>query len=680
MFKPPFQSPPYDAKELDSFATQVQAPPIGRVDIILGAGWDRTLGGDPIKASQDIIRFYSGRLEQFFRGQEHNFNLGVSNFLGSEMIVPGLTARFSSNQGTNMLYLEVHPQNTGQHGSEIQTGGVFVIDAPFTEWSIIGPPYFTSAGGYVQSPPLWGAYLWDSPQLANTGGTGLLSTPLDGKVYWEVEVLALPSGVPATISTTPGTDDGSTTKWDVFSADPDQIQFLFPSDLNTFLTPVLGLVPETFLDDKPKKNIVLPKKIIGTEDASKPGARTIGVVPSKNRYSEYTTTTWVNGRYVMKNGVYSTDFRDANGPVPWNNSWAKTGKSVPETAKDGISTLVSGLTTYQCLNPKSRKEKDKTVHLPVGGNMWVVGIQGSACLVTGARSSPWSYMLADENSFPLPYLISECLGTHDVFGNPGIKPWSEGLPHYPPGATAIDGGYGEYNEWPFDAVTTSSIGSGQTIWAYQWGFSGTTLGSTRVYAVWGTIDFIPGVETTSSIANYAVIGDVFWGDDFKTADYSTVCAAGGSHYTAPVGVNKLGPHAWVFKGRADQLKSTKKPGAGDATPVASSDTMKGLWTGVDLESIQVGDVFMFAVDTKSRKVWIGKNKKWFDITGQSEHDPSRPQLAPVTYMDGDKDTKYYPACSYRLGHTKLRMRFGTMTKHLPPSGFTAYDLVTIELP
>lgn len=162
------------------------------------------------------------------------------------------------------------------------------------------------------------------------------------------------------------------------------------------------------------------------------------------------------------------------------------------------------------------------------------------------------------------------------------------------------------------------------------------------------------------------------GDYFPTAGtFTGVDDTGAPTGQTLGGLNTIGRHFWVFKGRADLVPLAL------AAPTQDADAPVGVWTGVDLGDLQEKDIIMVAADTQSRGVWFGKNGKWYDQSGPTELQPG-PNLDPATFMDGDAPSKadpgtpYFPACSWRVGPVKLFMLFAGLQVYLPPSGFQAY--------
>jgi hypothetical protein len=116
---------------------------------------------------------------------------------------------------------------------------------------------------------------------------------------------------------------------------------------------------------------------------------------------------------------------------------------------------------------------------------------------------------------------------------------------------------------------------------------------------------------------------------------------------------------------------------GDHTWIINSDRdpATGQWAGDNMGPLKVGDTIMVAVNKTG--TFFGKNGKWYDRNGVSQYAPGAEELAPTASGVG---IGMVPCCSARVGHTKLQMRFGNATKYLPPGGFTAYGVVTVNLP
>ncbi len=225
--------------------------------------------------------------------------------------------------------------------------------------------------------------------------------------------------------------------------------------------------------------------------------------------------------------------------------------------------------------------------------------------------------------------------------------------------------------------------SGKIVVPQSGAYSGLgALDNSQFEAVAGTVQYLPKQFASASETYCSLLGDVFYGQDVQvnfvtsftgvdppTWDDPVPKVASTPRVGPPAGVNSLGGHSWVFKGRADMLFNTQKAMDDAISPY-------GVWSGVDLGDFNPGDVIMVAVDTGTQKIWFGKNGKWYDTHGVSNSVPGSKSLNPTMLLD--PKIKYYPACSARWGHTKLQIVTGSATKYPAPGGFTPYNLITIS--
>lgn len=635
MFSLPFQGQLYDGEEQDSFSRIVQPPPIARVDVIKGAGWDETQGDDINLAAAQVIARYNDQIVNFFMGQQQNAdNMGSGGQWAHEIQFEAgaLVARHVNNQGTAMLHVEVRPTNTSGAPQGLNSGGFFDIKIPFTGYPVNLTP---------DAMKPWGLYAWDWLQ---NGACGIAGTAFQGLEYFEVEVKTLPDGTPPSeFFPQYADDDGVTTATDIWTIDTTGETLFFPGDLKDFLTPTIGIVPSQFTSI-PNRNSIIPAVMPGT-DAGATEARSISVSPSKGRWTNLTGTIWDDATYWISD------------PAVWEGdaslfpSYFDVQLLTQYTTDKG--KVVNSLMMWEDTNPDSRKDADKTKFIGIQGD-YLIGVNGTDVFQVSTSSGGIYF----SNSY-LP-TEAQILAQYSVISKHEL----------------VDGPIAIHDREPYNAgyLWLGKVGGVQQIPFYTTAVvPGQNHGIAVPVCYVGTLGYQAGAFTNYSVANDYLIGTLYQGKDF---DYDDYCAIGGPHYTAPVGANAFGSHAWIIKGAGDDMLNTLSPLA----DVDIGETPNGCWTGINLESIAVDDVIMVAVDTVHRKVWFGKNKYWYDINGQSQYTPTDPQLKPAAFLDGDTKQKYYPAAGARWGYAFLRMRFGTATKYAPPAGFTAYGLVTIPPP
>ncbi len=112
-YRAPFQLPTYSGEDQDEFSKDIQAPPIVKVDVILGNDWDNSLGDDPYLAAQDVLANYYAKLNTFFRAQQQNYNAGQGGFWKKVESFGPVLAHYSNSQGTEIMHLHVVVTNSG---------------------------------------------------------------------------------------------------------------------------------------------------------------------------------------------------------------------------------------------------------------------------------------------------------------------------------------------------------------------------------------------------------------------------------------------------------------------------------------------------------------------------------------------------------------------------------------
>lgn len=875
--KPPFQLPPYSGQtDGKQFEAVVQAPPIGRVDIVLGPGWDYSAGEDPNLIAQSMINQYAGRLNQFFRAQSHNYNIGAVEYAGTMMQEPGITARYSAVQGTEMLMLEVSPTTQGTRPSLIvDLSGTFIVEGDFngypifgqgarmkgmvvswvsqpiaqqTPWSAVYAPlsdesnnisYVVNNGGYAFDPlfknetpgapvhtmlptgNLWGAIsgkgylnfvalgddgmpdIGNSPSsggvpinwaLDHVGASGILPQSITGKSYFEVEIMALPGdpGVPdSQVAVVSGNRDAGTyIKTEEVNITTTTLTLNFLPNLDHYQSPAIGLASVDYIPTNPDTGRLVSKPtqvwgvVLGLDpDPASTNGRSVYTLPTQIEYNAGISVRqffpgsywWQNPHHFNTNSptatgddaYYSWTLTSApsvlnpTSPVIWTENPPIiddffTGNWIGAAVGDDDYMLVTTIPTLYDLNTQITNPDwllqltdENNFSIGVGGQYVIgsiadnslaysisgpdIGSVGSA--FTNAVTLDTQYMItyqqnyADgdggnssytryqqtatltsttiyEGSYTVggvqagDHLISIHAITNPIPPNSSSKSQQEITLTWPPGQYAHYG----YMFWLAGPRQVSFINSSyQTI----------LVGPPQVFAGWCMVGEVggpsytfftdiagnlvyqsPGYQGASITSPSTLLGDIYPYNGFNLPDYANSVGVVGPTPFSPAritygyatkileessgGANRLGDHTWVYKGRADLLGNGDTP----KQDITSEDASVGVWTGVDLGDFNVGDIVQIAVDTKTRKVWFGKNNLWYGQTGSYKlgHGDTLDKHDAVTYLDGDTDTKYYPACAFRVGHTKMRMRWGNSIKYFAPPGFTAYDLETVTIP
>ena len=648
----------------------VQGPPILRINIVVSPRLRDLLSIGQLRAlGEAVLTEYDGNIHQFVNGQRQIAGKSDIDQYGNSTQFIGLDVSYQLNQGTEIIDLVAYPENApglSEVLAPLTFGSSFEIDSDFNGWPIRGWQYHAAGGAGFYAIVNYGNYYYDplfvpqapgfsDPSSADTppdpptnappddkiwtggtdpggtaieltdiGGSGVCVEALSGLQYWEVAIKELPTGVPASFSfPKSGAADGSFYQDITIYDDPTIEQWSWPTDLNTWYTPAIGLVPAEFVDPSWKKNKVAFQGVIGLDPDPTPAARTIGGV----------RTSRIDGAWSSNAVITSGDVLTATGGT-LRIAWFVPG--------GGTQTALIGDASYPCIS---------TTSPPTGTQFWnpgdVVCIDNQyLCVCIGnSATEPAGGILTGDFGPKAGPSAADCASwvstmTPSLTAHVGFvaPPFQAGNVWFTIMGIAGSG-----------LITNGSAGSTQF---YDY-FSGSFAG----WQYTGTIVATPGGTTSSPGSGMKPFGDVF-----QTPD-----AFDGTGALIETGLNAVGRRFPVFKGRADNMATIAAQ-----QDVSISDLNNGCWTGVDLGDIQVNDTIMIATNTSTREVWFGRNGQWYDASGPSTHKPGSSALTATTYMDGDKTVKYYPACSFRVGPTKLSMRFGASQKYLPPVGFTSY--------
>ena len=467
------------------------------------------------------------------------------------------------------------------------------------------------------------------------GGTLIWPKLIEGKRYWEVEVLALPSDVPTGVlddeavpelqygaySNSPIKDyldtTGTTIKW--------------PEELNTFLSPIIGLAPAYFLNTPLGENN-FTHYILGL-DPDLDAPRSIGAVRTSSMEGPTSYGYFRRGYYALDNQYHL--------PV----------LGVPVGEEGFIASL--NLVT----EPAGNEVPDVNTPLP----------SGSLNEVTGDGNTLFKVMTSS------PVLGAPWGGPTEADGIPSPLVELSGGASYWKGF--FDQGHG----------------------GARWAATGHVGGPVHNHSGFAGIQPEPFVGTTIIRYEHAIIdvnGEVMTYGDFVFTGATSATGMVFIPWDATLGV-----HCPVIKGRYDFIGTLRDPAEtpyAEGSYMASSKTGDvdledgksergtGSDTGVDLGELAVGDTVMMAADQDTGKVWFGKNGAWLapqgglDGTQHEEPDPAAGE-GPTTLMDAATGGKpeYYAAMSYRIGPVTMQLKaFGG--KYAPPGGFKWLDENELE--
>ena len=575
--------------------------------------------------------------------------------------------------------------------------------------------------------------------------------------------MALPDAVPPpkTLQSTFPADGYSETS-PVFERDDNlgTWTWKWPEQVTTFLNPVIGLVPQSYVNSNWKANTQVYGPVIGL-DASLQGPRSIGVTRSTVFSGTRMIKTWNAGNYTVDNAAYAQGPIVADDVVYLNglpsgpaSHWPVPVAPVPATPPTSVflcddnlfihpnpfgasldpdsvtltfdtfnvgtgnpGTMISdGVWVYMAVDPGSLTYSEMVAkQLPIGGGLGNLnGYKTDLNALVEADFGLGSPKFYDISGYSYEQLLSGIVnlvaeGTDDQLA--ALQAQYPNAQVAGPYTDEVPPVYVLYDEYRYsqpivgiltnggdDTVTSPDVTSPRFMPIGRVGGALLPMQCQRFDTLFGNqLEFYYGVQSDHASNVYLITPNVgsepfqfnplkggiitynpghytqrmeshFYGEFFTAADQFTNPLQGK--------LNQPGQYGPVFKGRPDRLGNSivGQPNA------PQSATANGVWTGVDLGAFGVDDVIMIAADTGTRKVWFGVNGKWYDSNGVSDAVPNPANdddLLPSTYMDGtdgsgDDEVLYYPACSFRLGPTKLRMVFGNAVRYTPPPGFAAY--------
>lgn len=608
-------------KGIELFPTVMQAPPVVRVTIDASDDWWRDNHHIADAVALQVMDQHAGELQQFVVGQRHAVALSIVEYTRVQASRPDIMITYMNHQGVEIISVVVRPEAAeGMPKTRtIDAADTWLIGTDILDW-----PFDWSAGASTELTLMNLAYYTPSnPEKAH--GSGVYTKALKGRQYWEVEIVTLPTQTPPNLVTfLGGVDDGT---WNSslieYLSATEQVE-RWPPELNTYLQPVIGVAPEGFIDlttHQPLKAHTANMLGHGVFPIGDAGAvlRSIGVV----------RTSIVSG-------------------VPERNAWVPGGYYAHWVATDDPSSTFPTQDSKICddnpvfgRNPLLEPLPEKSIFYPNNGGFGasIIGRQDTVyvCMRGGDNGGGPTHWSGTSTTWPDPGVI------YYPAGNPDAGLCDTAGPTFTHGAWSIWSASGPPGNYYFvwqNASWDKPRRVGTDFWYRQH-----AIGSP--YQDWADIVHIPSTFKTlfSPIAYY---GDRLM--PFYNVD---------------------GRHGVVVKGEFGNIDNLDEPSPEGTGP------RRGVWTGIDLGALVKGDVVMIATDTKTRKIWFGKNGKWFSVSGALAQFQSD-QYA--THMDGDAEVKYYPTCSYRLGKTWVKMRFGAAQKYGPPAGFDRLGASSIDVP
>ena len=690
-----------------------------RVNMYASPEWEGKSPDQLQEAAQAIVRAYQAEINQLVHATRQTNDTGIapSNYGRREM--PGLNARMTKNPGGEILELDLFP-NAAPSGVVPVKDKLIVPVAPiiklvkeFDFWPVPGAqslenppkdwlgartvnffdPVFAPKNNANDPPPkaqgqgngvgtILGtattelSWLGDSSLTQNgfaesmwltdkVGGTAIHDRPIDGKRYWEVHIKELNTGTPSPTTTDKGIDDDNPQGLYINSTTYDWLDSAgytmnWPSELDNFLNPMIGLAPAYFLNTPLGENN-FTHYILGLDtDMEQP--RSIYCMRTKTMNGTYQDNYFRRGYYSVKNN---------------------TGADIQLLNYGLLGAGEEGFLAW--LNPGYEPVPGEE---PSGDVTTRVLRQ-----VTGAGQWVYRQMLPNTGGLPAN---PGWYGPNPDQGMFGIGGW-----------VATNGGQRYHSDTlssKHHPVFPGSIGS----WSVVGQVGGPYYGSyTQLYWVEpieyaGTEIMRYEHELIDNPLENRIFGDFVWWENSPVESQVTV------PWDADVGA-----HCPVLKGRPDMVRVLRDPSAapfvdpgfsltgsyvGGSEPPANGNNPNGnaMDTGTDLGELAVDDVIMIAADTDSRKVWFGKNGTWYPPVGGPDGSGTETVdweelTGYTTLMDAASTNnpdapdevvtpEYYPAISHRLGDTNLEMHLGSSCTYAPPPGFkfVADDTVEIE--
>ena len=383
-------------------------------------------------------------------------------------------------------------------------------------------------------------------------------------------------------------------------------------------------------------------------------------------------------------------------PMPWQNSTFKSTNMDGENLLTGVSVYFAGSGPTQ---------------------------------PSGLGSYTSVFASGDGSDFAINAIVT---GVAD--GNqPGVTDWVTTCSAWTAPYAGYNGGFYQTNMEAGQLPTMYAI-TGFTGWSYtdpaNWhppaGGGGTPVGNS---ANWFKVRYTPGfyAYASTTTAFDCLVGDFVYPQQYaETCDTPSPGAvlnlfSSSSPPPKPyLDLYAAGYHSPVTVGRWDQIQTggyvnAFPLGDGSAVPLDGSIAKLsayanlnmvmgpvGCFTGVDLGDLQNGDRIMFATDTDTGYLWIGKNGKWYGPGDQTTSsapiqtgaldgptygtkwaavmDGMKKSATPITASASDTNPddqppQYFPAIGYRIGAFEAKFHCGVDMKYAPPSGFKIYGMV-----
>jgi hypothetical protein len=799
-FKPPIGGP-LDLPTTVSY--DVQASP---------DWWRNNSADDAFAAAEIIVAGYAGAINQtVFASRQQRQIMNMQQQRVARQL-PGLFIEVTCSSGMETLRLTVQPENApgGTTGNSVQQGGVFDVKVPFVGFPVPGmgsvggdtypdmllcngPAWFfdpvfspsdsgltskqdTTTGLWVcanalttpdqasgttslpkillhSEPPGTGSLI----QLSNideaywckgTGGSAILTQPLAGKQYWEVEIVAIPRGrVPAGIDIQVPTPAAPTLMQvplpnvdylpqiganvsTVFIASSNDtsttaptFHLEWPTLLDSWGTPIIGVCPGYYLPAD-----MLPGDPTKAAKKFQDYTRVVGLDPyidpagPKNLLARSIALVSTAATSALKQTPRSGYF-----PGMWEQSFMTTIGNQSELSA-GWADYKSRMASY---DPRTAYAKPTLGPATIGGVGW-----GQVCydssVFTPAPGTPAAVPASGtvyaDTPFPqvgsvtITLLGSGSPTTASLVGPPSagvaqpdgsISPltyWPEpgASPPYFQTLQVYDGGVPPAYPNPsyFAIYYVGDSGASSTAFRYTSGFFAPLDDPFSTVKV--PISDLFGSSVTGAISNYTQCFQDIIQDGYHSpviigrVDLIPGLAISETSYSftlilTPYGDGSQSPLDGTMATQWMTLSGSRSAPGGNMGPT-------GLYSGVDLGELAVGDVVMVATDTATGYIWFGKNGVWYgpDPSGGSTvqltsadgpaigtkwtaiMDGFPKSATPVKPPPGNTDPtqaqpQYFPAVGWRIGAMEAKIHYGQGMKFPTPGGFKLYGQSTSQL-
>ena len=706
---------------------------------------------NPDAAAQAIINRHRGDIAQLISAGRQRANSGVAVTV-STITHEQLVARYTKQFALETVMLDVYPENTvtGGWSQKVVAGGKHKITWPFTAFPIPGmsqgggdaypadmpgtveywyDPFFSPSGpgavSYSEGGKLKAQTPVDTPDTAvvseawsvGVGGSAILTAPLDGKQYWEVKLIKLPRGrVPKPMfyeladSEVTGADGtvlrgkqwtGFTATSDIETTGKDGTAWTWPPEIDTFMTPAVGVCPAHFLPDdllpgdptQPPQLFQDYGRVLGLDQPLPDPitlydqARSIYVVSVSSKSVDTTSKSYIPGYWeaVPDDPAYDTeriamdDFtrNPPPGADPWLNPKMVGSVDRVVAGPDGVysfsgAPFVEGHPTVDDVAKLITKREARSELWP-GYPPDLGGAAGFIAMYPDPSNDPdhhWG--AATENPRFTKYTYGDVYAyTYapqyvEKFGPPiGSQGWYNDDPLH--GTWSLMGvGVIDYEDPRFVYVPNAGVYCDYAnTWTWKRGLgpfvvsadksSWQLLATDNAKGKWNLynrdLDYHYSTDVTFRYTDGKFDDPVTTTTlylDFYASQYVDISAPPPADTPWDI-IYKAGRYAPVFVGRVDRadlggyVGDCSNPETFDVgDPNVNNQGYSGGFTGVDLGDLQEGDILMFATATDTGYLWIGKNGKWYNKDGELDPEVDGPQHNNkwVAVMDGCSASAY----------------------------------------